>query len=118
MASVEAYDPATNTWREKAPLPAALEGMGRGLNGILYVTGGSDAYTVQSSLYAYDASSNSWTSKALCLWDSPPEVRRGKRQTCRGGLPGRYGTTQIYTPVLIHGRQMRPCLSPITLGGK
>ena len=41
-ASVEAYDPVTNTWSARAPIPIALYAAASGvLGGRLYVAGGS-----------------------------------------------------------------------------
>jgi fibronectin type 3 domain-containing protein len=70
--TVEAYNPDTNTWTTKAPLPASSEANASlsapvfgVVNGILYVAGGVDVATgVQSKvLYAYDPGTDSWSTK-------------------------------------------------------
>jgi hypothetical protein len=43
MATVEEYDPATNTWTTKAPMPTARESLGLAAasNGKIYAVGGA-----------------------------------------------------------------------------
>jgi hypothetical protein len=64
---VEAYDPSTNTWTTKAPMPTARHGLAAGVvNGVLYAVGGanfSSGIAVQT-VEAYDPSTNTWTTKA------------------------------------------------------
>ena len=62
---VDAYDPMTNTWVQKAPLPTPLARAGAGVvNGILYVAGGLDDGGASSRLFAYDPSTDSWAERA------------------------------------------------------
>jgi N-acetylneuraminic acid mutarotase len=65
LTTVEAYNPSTNTWATKAPLPKGLEFLnGTGvINGVLYVAGGSSAGVATLGLYAYSPSTNTWTAK-------------------------------------------------------
>ena len=67
VAGVSVYDPGTDAWSPKAPLPAARQG-GDGaarLGGLLYVPGGYNASNVLTkSLYAYNPATNSWATKA------------------------------------------------------
>lgn len=46
LASVEMYDPATNVWTERAPLPTPRQAMGAdlGADGRIYVVGGAPSY--------------------------------------------------------------------------
>lgn len=65
LATAEAYDPATNTWTTRAPMPTARMGLGVAeVNGILYAIGGVDASMSFSVMEAYDPATNTWTSKA------------------------------------------------------
>lgn len=73
LASVEEYDPATNTWRFVAPMPrprhhAAAVGIGE----FVYVIGGfeSIAFDAQASVYRYDIARNEWSEVAPL-----PEIR-------------------------------------------
>jgi N-acetylneuraminic acid mutarotase len=41
LSTVEAYDPATDTWTTKAPMPTARQGLAAAVvNGSLYAIGG------------------------------------------------------------------------------
>jgi len=77
VGTVEAYDPATNSWSTKAPMPTARAGLeaATGPDGKIYAIGGVDnpgSYSGQSTLNgdivgtveAYDPTTNSWTTKA------------------------------------------------------
>jgi len=71
LATVEAYDPATNMWTTKAPIPTPRAALGVGvINGILYAVGGYEllAGNVSSAtVEAYDPTTNTWTTKAPML---------------------------------------------------
>lgn len=68
--SVEMYDPATDRWISKAPLPIGLHHVGVGVSGgRLYVIGGytQSALTVWkpvATVYAYDPTTDSWMERA------------------------------------------------------
>jgi hypothetical protein len=66
VATVEAYDPATDTWTTKASMPAALFSPAVGaVNGILYAVGGAPGGgSWVATVYAYDPVSNTWSTKA------------------------------------------------------
>jgi N-acetylneuraminic acid mutarotase len=55
----QSYDPATNTWTYKAPMPTARYGMAAvpAGNGIIYVIGGATSPTV---VEAYDPATDTW----------------------------------------------------------
>lgn len=59
LTTVEEYDPATNTWTDKAPLPQARWNLGAvgALNGKVYVLGGDRS---SSTVYEYDPAANTW----------------------------------------------------------
>ena len=65
-STVDAYDPTTDTWTTKAPLPAPrLEHGAATINGILYAVGGIDESVGPTpTLVAYDPAADSWTTKA------------------------------------------------------
>ncbi len=65
LRAVEAYDPTTNTWTAKAPLPALRAGFAVGVaNQILYAVGGfNGSGTALNVVEAYDPSRNVWTTK-------------------------------------------------------
>jgi N-acetylneuraminic acid mutarotase len=67
--AVEEYDPATDTWRECAPLPTGLHHAGIGVvNDRLYVIGGFELslfsiWSPVTSVYEYDPVSDRWTAR-------------------------------------------------------
>src|SRR2546429_643700 len=69
LATVEAYDPATNSWTTKASLSATRHLLGLGaINGKLYAVGGQGSVPTGSrflgSVEAYDPVTDLWTTKA------------------------------------------------------
>ena len=68
--SVEMYDPVTDRWTPKAPLPVGLHHVGIGVvDRRLYVIGGyaKSGFTVWNpvaTVYAYDPAMDSWTERA------------------------------------------------------
>src|SRR5439155_23941703 len=69
LATVEAYDPATDTWTTKASMPTARFGLSlTTINGTLYAVGGNIANVgSQAAVEAYDPVTNTWTTKASML---------------------------------------------------
>ena len=69
-ANVEEFDPATNTWITKAPLPAVRGNYAAvAMNGKIYVMGGLananyDTTSYTNTNYEYDPVSNTWSTKA------------------------------------------------------
>jgi len=69
-ASVEEYDPSTDRWTTKAPMPVGLHHVGIGVtSGRLYVIGGykQSGFTVWepvATVYAYDPATDIWTQRA------------------------------------------------------
>lgn len=68
--SVEVYDPATDRWASKAPMPVGLHHVGIGVvDKRLYVIGGytKSGFTVWNpvaTVYAYDPATDRWTERA------------------------------------------------------
>lgn len=66
LSTFEAYDPVTNTWTTKAPLPTPTGGLAVGVvGGVLYAIGGynSTGSPWVATIEAYDPVTNTWTSK-------------------------------------------------------
>jgi N-acetylneuraminic acid mutarotase len=71
LGTVEEYDPATNRWRARAPLPTPCNHMGgEAVNGKIYVIGGrlSGAFIIGfpgniNLVQAYDPATDSWVTK-------------------------------------------------------
>ena len=66
-AALEVFDPATNTWSTKAPIPTPRElAAGAGVNGKLYVIGGfvRPANVNTNLVEIYDPATDTWTSGA------------------------------------------------------
>ena len=65
FSAVEAYDPATDSWRKLAPLP---ESYGRvalaavALDGLIYAIGGFEVYEESDTVDAYDPATDRWKS--------------------------------------------------------
>jgi N-acetylneuraminic acid mutarotase len=68
--SVEMYDPVTDRWTSKAPMPVGLHHVGIGVvDGRLYVIGGysRSGHSVRNpvaTVYTYDPATDSWTERA------------------------------------------------------
>jgi N-acetylneuraminic acid mutarotase len=67
--AVEEYDPATDTWQERAPLPSGLHHAGIGVvNERLFVIGGFERslfsiWSPVTSVYEYDPAADRWTAR-------------------------------------------------------
>ena len=108
--SVEMYDPMTDRWASKTPLPIGLHHVGIGVvGGRLYVIGGytKSAFSVWNPVapvYAYDPVTDSWTERA------PMPTARGALSVTEhegklyamGGYDrkGNNAQVEVYDPVL------------------
>jgi N-acetylneuraminic acid mutarotase len=64
VATVEAYDPATNMWTTRAPMPTPRGDLAVGaINNAIYAVGGYNGGNL-STVEAYDPSTNTWATKA------------------------------------------------------
>jgi N-acetylneuraminic acid mutarotase len=66
LATVEQYDPSTDTWTKKADIPTARSWLSTSVvGGKIYAIGGSQAgFNVLSTVQEYDPVSDTWKSKA------------------------------------------------------
>jgi hypothetical protein len=91
VADLDVYDPATDTWTTRAPIPKAGRAIGTALGGKLYVVVGTDAYV-------YDPGTNKWTAIA-----DPTGQHDGLVRVVINGKPkllavGGSLNTEVYTP--------------------
>jgi N-acetylneuraminic acid mutarotase len=66
LASVEMYDPETDSWFERAPMPTPRQAMGAalGADGRIYVVGGAHSYSNSKPLSVveiYDPAADTWS---------------------------------------------------------
>src|SRR5207249_2283401 len=65
VASVFMYNPETDSWMERAPMPTKRGALGVAeLGGKLFAIGGYDGTGNSSAVEVYDAATNSWSTKA------------------------------------------------------
>src|SRR6266550_2754875 len=110
VATVEAYDPVTNSWTTKASMPTARLDLAVVVaNGTLYALGGvgSGGFTdALATVEAYDPATNTWTTKAPMLtarFGLGVATINGKLYAVGGAsnAPGgaQYATLELYDPV-------------------
>ncbi len=94
---LDVYNPSTDTWATRAPIPKAGEAIGTALDGKLYAVVGLDAYV-------YNPGTNKWSAIADPTWRHDGLVRiviNGKPKllavggTHEGQAPN---STEVYTP--------------------
>jgi hypothetical protein len=95
VADLDVYDPVSDTWKTRAPIPTAGRAIGAALQGKLYVIAGSNAHV-------YDPGTNKWSSIAAPTWEHDGVVRvviNGKPKLLAvGGLNGDTpNNTEVYT---------------------
>ena len=71
LATLEVYDPSTDTWTAKTSMPAAVFGAASAvINGRLYIAGGASSSPAQpgpfNTLYSYDPAAFAETARARC----------------------------------------------------
>jgi hypothetical protein len=96
VAHLDVYDPVTDTWTTRAPIPTPGRAIGATLQSKLYVIAGSNAYV-------YDPATDKWSSIAAPTWGHDGVVRiviNGKPKLLAvGGLRGDTdNNTEVYTP--------------------
>ncbi|MFC1628183.1 kelch repeat-containing protein [Gemmatimonadota bacterium] len=101
---LEVYDPATDTWTEKARPPTRVEPAAWGvIDGKFYLAGGDYNGTLKDSLYIYDPATDSWSTgtgmQVARRW-SAGGVIDGKLYVVGGtsAFQGFENTLEIYDP--------------------
>ena len=107
VATVYAYDPATDTWTQRAPMPTARGALSvTEQAGKLYAIGGYDRKANSAAVEVYDAERNTWASRAPL--PTPRDhlasaTVSGKVYAIGGRLNGDYrrnlSLTEVYDPV-------------------
>jgi N-acetylneuraminic acid mutarotase len=103
LSTLEAFDPASNTWSTKAPMPTARDFLAVAVvNGMLYAMGGSTG-TGQpwtDVVESYDPSTDTWTTRAPMLGAQKggAAVASGGAIYVIGGLGGSSANVQRYDP--------------------
>jgi N-acetylneuraminic acid mutarotase len=84
LATVERYDPATNAWSSRTPLPSPRSGLGAGvINGTIYVVGGADPGGVAvATVEAYDPATDTWTPARRCRPRAPAPSSASSTASC------------------------------------
>jgi uncharacterized repeat protein (TIGR03803 family) len=84
VATVESYDPATNTWTEETPMDGTKDFPGGGLIGTTVVVSGgaNQPGSVTGDTEGYDATTNSWSELT-----ADPTARTGP---CSGAIEGTF----------------------------
>jgi hypothetical protein len=73
LSTVEAYDPATNTWTTKRDMPGPKDGLSTcAVDGTIYAIGGGFNHPADSSVIAYNPNTDTWSEK-----DDMPSPRAG-----------------------------------------
>jgi N-acetylneuraminic acid mutarotase len=107
VATVYAYDPATDTWGERAPLPTPRGALSvTEHDGKLYAIGGYDRKANSAAVEVYNPERNTWAERAPL--PTPRDhlaaaTVSGKVYAIGGRLNGDYGqnlsVTEVYDPV-------------------
>jgi N-acetylneuraminic acid mutarotase len=107
VATVYAYDPATDTWTERAPMPTPRGALSVTVHdGKLYAIGGYDRQANNAAVEVYDPKTNNWTQRAPL--PAPRDhlataTMSGKVYAIGGRLNGDYGRNlsvmEVYDPV-------------------
>jgi len=120
FSTVEAYNPSTNSWSSKAPLPTPRGGVTVGVvEGILYALGGYGSQTKPTldTMNAYEPVRNAWTTRAPM-----PTPRSGFALGVAGGTlyavggwatnNGPTGLVEAYDPITNKWTTKAPLPSP------
>jgi N-acetylneuraminic acid mutarotase len=121
-AALEAYDPATNTWTTKAPMPTARGHFAAvALNGRIYAIGGvrdTPSNVVFATVEEYDPATDHWTTKAPMItarWAQATTTLNGfiyaiGGTTCNGDCP--IASVEAYNPATNEWAGVAPLAAP------
>jgi N-acetylneuraminic acid mutarotase len=102
IATVEAYDPATDTWTSKASMPTARGDFGVGVvNGILYAVGGQNSSGALATVEAYNPLIDTWTTRTsmpTARYAPGVAVINGILYAVGGHSTGELATLEAYDP--------------------
>jgi N-acetylneuraminic acid mutarotase len=100
LGSVEAYDPATDTWTPKAPMPTPRHAFTAtlGPDGRIYAVGGNPASRFTDTLEIYDPVKDAWSTGAPMLY--PQEC------ACSSSTPGPAGEVLVFGGRDLHQRAL------------
>lgn len=104
LGTLEAYDPKTDTWTAKAPMPTPRSFLAVGVvDGILYAVGGHNALSPNlATVEAYDPKTNTWSAKAPMPTGRTALAAAGLGGILYavggGGLPGFLTVLEAYDP--------------------
>ena len=121
LNSVEAYDPLTDTWSSKTPMPTARRGAAIGVvGGILYTVGGelspAGSHNMSNVVEAYDPASDTWSTRAPMptARDALSVVVIDDTLYAIGGYDGvaYLPTVEVYDPATDHWTTKTPMPTP------
>ena len=104
LATMDAYDPGTNSWSVRAPMPTARVRAGAAaLDGLIYVAGGNDGSGLLATVEAYDPVTDQWITRAPMpvARAHPALVAFDGRLYAIGGIGANgipLGTVDVYDP--------------------
>lgn len=104
LSNVTQYDPATNSWTNKAPMPEGRALFSAAvLDDRIYVTAGYGGSDFLGSTYVYDTGTDSWSGRAPIPTNregADAAVVGGRMYVIGGVLDGtRLATVEVYDPV-------------------
>ena len=118
VSTVEEYDPVTDNWTTKSPMPTPRWGLSSStVNGKIYAIGGAEDHPVSPSntVEEYDPATDTWTTRSpmpTARWGLSTSVVNGKIYAIGGGIPTGYRVVEEYDPEM----DTWTSKAPITIG--
>jgi N-acetylneuraminic acid mutarotase len=113
---LEVFDPATNTWTERAPMKVGRNHCAGGvINGKFYVAAGRGVSGADTALEVYDPQTNSWTT--LASMPTPRSgvaagVVNGELYVMGGEVGGVHPEVEVYNPTTNSWRRVQDMQAP------